>query len=80
MDNTILNTVTDIFKQVLQHDNVVLTPTTTTNDVDGWESATHMMIITDIEAHFQIEFELDELWNMKHIGDLIALIEAKTNG
>ncbi len=77
MDSHILEQITAIFKSVLQHDRVVLTETTTTQDIDGWESATHMIIISEIEDQYNVEFELDELWSMKNIGDLIQILKSK---
>lgn len=78
MDKNILEKINQIFKEVLEHDNFQLAPTTTTKDVEGWESSTHMMIISEIEDQFNIEFELDELWTMKNIGDLVASVASKT--
>jgi len=77
MDKTLLNQITTIFKDVLQNENIELTESSSAKDVDGWESATHMMIITEIENQFDIEFELDELWGMKNIGDLIGILKSK---
>ena len=78
MDKNILEKIKQIFKEVLEHDNFQLAPTTTTKDVEGWESSTHMMIISEIEDQFNIEFELDELWTMKNIEDLVASVASKT--
>jgi len=78
MDKNILEKINQIFKEVLEHDNFQLAPTTTTKDVEGWESSTHMMIISEIEDQFNIEFELDELWTMKNIEDLVASVASKT--
>ncbi|WP_166966381.1 acyl carrier protein [Yeosuana marina] len=77
MNNNILEKVTAVFTKILEHDNFELSESTTTHDVDGWESSTHMMIITEIEDEFNIEFELDELWSMKNIGDLVSCIQNK---
>jgi len=77
MDHNVLKKITLIFSEVLQHNNFQLTESTTTSDVDGWESATHMMIITEIEDQFNIEFELSELWSMKNVGDLVSTVKTK---
>lgn len=77
MDTNILDKISIIFAEILQHDNFKLTETSTTNDIDGWESATHMMIITEIENQFNIEFELSELWSMKNVGDLVNILKSK---
>lgn len=76
-DNQILDHISKIFTSVLEHSDFVLTHSSTAKDVDGWESATHIMIITEIEETFDIEFDLDELWEMKTIGDLIDSIKLK---
>jgi len=46
-------------------------------DVDGWESITHMMIISEIEKAFKIKFKLMDLMNMNNVGDLIKTIESE---
>ncbi|WP_445736487.1 acyl carrier protein [Mariniflexile sp.] len=78
MDKNILEKINQIFKEVLEHDGFQLSLTTTTKDIEGWESSTHMMIISEIEDQFNIEFELDELWTMKNIGDLVESVSLKT--
>ena len=71
----ILKKIKPIFIKVLEHDNFELTDTTTTEDVDGWGSLTHMVIIEEIEKDFDINFKLLELMGMDNIGDLINSIK-----
>ncbi len=73
----ILDKVNTAFITVLEHSNFQLTDETTANDVDGWESITHMMIITEIEKLFTIKFKLMDLMNMNNIGDLIKTIQSE---
>ncbi|GAL67046.1 acyl carrier protein [Jejuia pallidilutea] len=75
----ILNKVATSFSRVLEHNNFTLTESTTANDVDGWESITHMMIISDIEKSFNIKFKLMDLMNMDTVGDLIKAIDKELN-
>lgn len=70
----ILETITESFVKVLEHNNFTLTESTTADDVDGWESVTHMMIITEIENTFKIKFKLMDLMGMENVGDLIQSI------
>jgi len=67
--------VKEAFVTVLEHSNFELTENTTANDVDGWESITHMMIITEIEERFGIKFKLMDLMHMNNVGDLLRSIE-----
>lgn len=71
----ILETITKSFVKVLEHDDFTLTESTTADDVDGWESVTHMMIITEIENTFKIKFKLIDLMGMENVGDLIKSIQ-----
>ncbi len=75
----ILDKVTESFIKILEHSNFELNNETTANDVDGWESVTHMMIITDIENNFNIKFKLMDLMNMNNVGDLIETIQKELN-
>lgn len=75
----ILEKVTAAFTKILEHNNFKLEDSTTANDVDGWESITHMLIITEIEQMFGIKFKLMDLMNMDNVGDLIAAIEKETS-
>jgi len=70
----ILSKVKEAFVSVLEHENFQLTDDTTANDVDGWESITHMMIITEVEKVFNIKFKLMDLMNMNNVGDLLNTI------
>lgn len=73
----ILTKVTMAFSSVLGHSKFLLTDATTADDVDGWESITHMMIISEIEAAFQIKFKLMDLMNMNSVGDLLDSIASE---
>lgn len=73
----ILKKVRTAFIEVLEHEKFELSEETTADDVDGWESITHMMIISEIEKSFEIKFKLMDLMNMNNIGDLIRVIESE---
>jgi acyl carrier protein len=48
-------------------------------DVEGWDSLSHMVIITEVEKFFKIQFKLKELNKLTNMGNLISLIELKLN-
>ncbi|WP_024769154.1 acyl carrier protein [Aquimarina macrocephali] len=68
-----------VLTTVLEHDNFEIHDELTATDVDGWDSLSHMMIITKIEEHFSIRFKLRELNKLKNLGSLVALIQSKLN-
>lgn len=67
----------EIFRQVFDDDTIEITPEMTSNDIDGWDSLSHINLITSVEANFNIRFTLRELPTFKNIGDLLKSIESK---
>jgi acyl carrier protein len=69
--------LTEIFQTVLKDDRLVLEDRMTANDVDKWDSLSHVLLITDIEESFGIKFKLKELNRMRNVGEMINLIISK---
>jgi acyl carrier protein len=62
---------------VFGNGNLVLKDDLTANDVENWDSLSHMLLIAEIENSFQIKFKLKELNKMRNVGDMIELINQK---
>ena len=73
----ILEKLTRIFQEVFLNPNIELSDSLTANDVDNWDSLTHMILISEIETHFSIKFKLKDLNKMKNVGDLKEIITLK---
>lgn len=69
--------LTEIFRSVLSSDSLELTDDLTANDVENWDSLTHMILISDIELAFHVKFRLKELNKVRNVGDLIDLLLQK---
>ena len=68
-----------IFREVFDDDELELTTELTANDVDGWDSLSHVNLIVAIEGRFNIRFSQKELLGFKKVGDLLGCIDKKTN-
>lgn len=67
-----------IFSYIFNRD-IQLKFNTIAPDIEGWDSLTHMIIISEIEDAFQIRFTMEEILNMKNVADMVTLIEKYTN-
>ena len=67
----------NLFCQVFDDDDIRIAPETTANDVDGWDSLSHVNLIVAVEAHFGIRFSQKELLTFRNVGDLLRSIESK---
>ena len=65
---------------VLGHGDFEMRDDLTAADVEGWDSLTHMSIITGLEKEFSVKFKLKEINKLKNMGSLIELIQAKLTG
>jgi acyl carrier protein len=68
----------NIMRDVFQDDTIEITPQTTANDIEGWDSLSHVNLLLAIEIEFGIEFAPAEIRKMDNVGDLLTLINSKT--
>jgi len=75
----ITNKVQDIFRVVFQAPELMIRPEMTANDVDKWDSLTHLTMIAKVEEAFGFRFKLKEMVKMKNVGDMLTIINEKVN-
>ena len=73
----ILTKVQEIFREELELDDLVLTDETTADNVEEWDSLSHVQLVAAMEEVFGIEFKSREILSWENIGDLIDSIEKK---
>lgn len=73
----ILNTLTEIFKDVLDREDITLTEQTTANDIEEWDSLSHIQIVVAVEKRFKIRFVSQEIQNWKNVGEIVTSIQNK---
>lgn len=69
--NTVLAEVQDIFRDVLDDEEIVLTDATSADDIEEWDSLSHIQLIVAIEKHFKIKFTSKEILSWKNVGELV---------
>jgi acyl carrier protein len=73
----IYDTLNEVFRQVLEDDSIELTPSTTADDVEGWDSMNHIFIVVELEKRFGVKFQAAEMEELKNVGELAALVQQK---
>ncbi len=68
--NEIISQYQEIFKDVLDNDDVVLKYETTAADVEDWDSLSHIQIVVAIEKHFKVKFTTAEIREFKNVGEM----------
>lgn len=75
----IIKEVNAIFIELFEDESIVLFEQSDTSDIEAWDSLNHIQVITAIEKHFKIRFDLNDLLNFQNIGDLCRGVQSKLN-
>ncbi len=75
--NEILGKVQDVFREELEIDDLVLSNETTADDVEEWDSLSHIQLVVALEKTFGIKFTSREILSWDNIGDLVDCIGKK---
>ena len=75
--NDVLLTVQEIFRDILDNEDIILSEETTANDVEEWDSLTHIQLIVAIEKKLKIKFTSKEILSWKNVGEMLDSIMQK---
>lgn len=73
----ILNTLTEIWRDQLDNEDITLRPETTARNVKGWDSLTNIQLIVATEKKFKIRFSAAEIMAFTNVGELADMILKK---
>ena len=73
----IYSKLNDIFIDVLDLDEVNLTDATSANDIEEWDSLSHIQLIVAIEKAFGIKFTSLEIMKWRNVGEMVNSMEEK---
>lgn len=69
-----LEKVTRVFRDSLDDESIVLFESTTADDIEDWDSLSHIMLITEIEGVFDYKFSAEEVFGMKDVGEMLDVL------
>ena len=73
----IFKKLNEVFCDVFDDPDIRVNDSTTAADIDGWESLTHITLISSVENAFDISFSMKEVVKMKNVGEMVDRIEEK---
>jgi acyl carrier protein len=76
-DAMIYERLSNIFHDIFDDDSIVVTPTLTAQDVDGWDSLTHIRLLLTVEKSFKVKFTTTEINKLENVQGLVKLIQAR---
>ncbi|MBP7284592.1 MAG: acyl carrier protein [Leptospiraceae bacterium] len=74
---TIIEELTQIFRDLFDNDKITLFDEMTAKDVKGWDSLNHINLIVATEKKFKIKFTTKEIQNLPNVGKYLDLVQKK---
>lgn len=75
--SAIFDRLKEIFIDVLDLDEVELKEETSANDIEEWDSLSHIQLIVAIEKAFGIKFTSLEIMKWRNVGEMVNSMEEK---
>jgi len=69
--------LTEVMRDVFDDDDISISSQTTAQDIPGWDSQAHVMLIVAAEQRFGIRFRTAEFETLHNVGDFVDLIMLK---
>ena len=69
-----------VFQDVFDDDTIHVTPKTTADDIEDWDSLEHITLISAVEREFRMKFKMGEISSMKNVGEMASIISARAKG
>jgi len=73
----VFNGVQDIFRDIFDENDMIIENTTSSDDIEDWDSLNHINLVSAIEKEFKIKFALGELMTLKDVGAMVDLMVEK---
>ena len=73
MDN-IYERLTQVFRDFFDDDSIVIDEDTTADDIDDWDSLSHITLMSAVEEEFGVKFTMGEVSGMENVGEMAEII------
>ena len=70
----VLQSLTDIFRDEFDDEELIIEETTTSDDIEDWDSFANVNMVTAIEHTFHMKFAMGEVNTMKNVGEMMDII------
>ena len=66
-----------VFQDLFDDDTIHVTPKTTAEDIEDWDSLEHITLISAVEREFRMKFKMGEISSMKNVGEMVDIIKSR---
>lgn len=74
---SVFNKLAEIFEEVMDTDDAVLSEASSGDDVEEWDSLSNVRLIVSVERAFGVRFTNAEIGDFVSLGDIVSAVMAK---
>ncbi len=77
-DEDIYAKLTPVFQDMFDDETLVLRPEMTADDVEGWDSLSHIRLVLAVSKLFGLKFSAADVGKLNNVGEFVVLIKARS--
>jgi acyl carrier protein len=77
---SLIDRVGRVFYKAFAFDPARLSRDTVPEDIANWDSVGHMRLVSELEAEFGVQFEIDEIMEMASVSKVLDILTARGVG
>lgn len=66
--------LTEVFRDVFDDEDIVLSDSTTSDDIEDWDSFEHINLVVAVEEEFSFKIPMGKVVTMKNVGEMVDII------
>lgn len=77
MTSNLYERLTPVFRDVLDIDDLVLTPELSARDIAEWDSLSHIRLVVAVEQELGVRFAAGDIDSLDNVGEFVELAASK---
>jgi len=69
----------EVFCDVFEDESIIISDETTANDIEEWDSLSHISLVIAVQAAFAVKMSVAEIAGFKNVGSMIDLLLLKVS-
>ena len=79
-NDEVMAKISDLMVDVFDLDDFDVTRATSADDIEDWDSLSHIRFMITLERAFKVKFSNEEIAELKNVGELADVIATKLAG
>ncbi len=70
----IMERLNEVFRDVFDDSSITVDDSTTSKDIEDWDSLEHINLVGSVEQEFKMRFKMKEVSSMKNVGEMADIV------